>query len=323
MKSSTSPASRSLSSLRNCLFTLILVLGATAPGLAQANDEGVPLDANKPLRNGKVPNTDLSCWMASAANMMAADDWARVPGQDGQALANQIFSDLRSAFGATVGGVYRCRGGFQSQAIAYYNAKYKLDTDEFVDVWNSWNQRRWQGGIQGWDSSPRQLIDNLLNTTTGDPPPNEGPSTEGPDDPIGIGFQSVDRNGNIIWGRGGIAHAVTIWGDANNQLSVTDSDDTQGGMPVDGTQMYQWADNGNSNTDFIYNGKRVRITYISFLADTSLNNRRPDTFNRPLGFGADSENDPTFVPEPSAYATFLAGTFPLGLAWWRRRKRGS
>src|SRR5579864_8721814 len=136
MKNSTSPAPRSLSSLRRCLLTLILVLVATSPGLAQVNDEGIPLDADKPLVNGRIPNTDLSCWMASAANMMAADDWARIAGQDGQPLADQIFNDLRARFGRTSGGIYRCTGGFQSRAIAYYNQRYGLDRDEFVDVWN-------------------------------------------------------------------------------------------------------------------------------------------------------------------------------------------
>jgi hypothetical protein len=298
-----------------CLLILIL------SSVVWAQVEEPPLDANKPVVNGKIPPTDRSCWEASAANMMAADDWVRngIGALDGQALADQIFTDLRKASGIPIrGGGTFYPGGYQNQAITYYNNKYKLDLNEAVDVWSSWNRPSWRYGVPGrgitkWDDSPRTLIDNLLATQTSIPPPEpEGaePLNEGPDDPIGIGFQS-----------GGIAHAVTVWGDANNKLTVTDSDDLdmtkKPATAFSGTQDYSWANKGKSTNQFIYNGKLVTITYVCFLADSSLNNGKPDLFYNP-GFGG-AENDPP-TPELSSGALLLLGMLPVGLAWRRRRK---
>jgi hypothetical protein len=109
------------------------------------------------------------------------------------------------------------------------------------------------------------------------------------------------------------------WQDSliNDGYVAADSDDA-----VLGTQTYQWV-NG-SQSDFLYNGRRVRITYISFLADSRLNGGRPDTFSRYIGFGATAENDPTFttnfVPEPAFYqfGTLLA-LGGIGMLRLRRR----
>jgi hypothetical protein len=207
----------------------ILLLASTP---SWADSINLPtFDANK---LAPIPANDLSCWIASAANMLAADDW------DNNNVSD-LYTKLKSnaAFQNGTG----WRGGFQDQALTYalsgannFQFLPGYDATEQIDIYNSW-RKAWPLA-----DSPRTIITKLLAESTADPA----------DDPVGIAF-----HGNNI------AHAVTAWGykgdaAAPTQLGITDSDDG-----VNGVVYYNWIDGFTLN----YNGRPVTVDYISFLRE--------------------------------------------------------
>jgi hypothetical protein len=186
-------------------------------------------DASKPF---PVPANDGSCWMASAANMMAADGWG-----DAQTILSTLRGnpDWQTHGGDPDPGFI---GGFQHIAINWYNQQFQKDLDEIIinitiDT------------LYPFD--PRTEIDKWLATATATELPGDIYG-EGPDDPVGIGIVGD-----------GIAHAITVWYDntTTNTLTITDSDDGIPG-PVD----LPWV-----NNQLDYYGTIVDVVYISFMAD--------------------------------------------------------
>jgi hypothetical protein len=134
---------------RHCLW-LCLVIALCGTTAAWA--DGI-YDANKPF---PVPANDLSCWMASAADMMAADYWATTVNGNGDVVGdpNSIYAVLKAnpAFQQGTG----WRGGFQDQALTYYDTLTGIDPDESIDVYNSWGMP-WQGVADTNTATPRSL----------------------------------------------------------------------------------------------------------------------------------------------------------------------
>ena len=215
-------------------------------------------DANKPAPGN--PNPDNSCWIASAANMMAADGWGN---------AQSIYNYL--AIPARLDPKF---GGFQADAISYLNnnignSGFHNDPDEIITEIG----RTYAGAVPG----AKGTIDRLLATVTATELPGDQYG-EGPDDPVGLG---IYNDGNPKTGDPKLAHAITVWKDDANGLLVTDSDDA-----ANGTVLLQWV-NG-SDTEINYYGKQAYVGYISFMSDVP----EPSTIIAgalmllPLGLGA-------------------------------------
>jgi len=201
--------------------------------------------------------------------MMAADGWG-----DAQA----IYDYLRTPIGSGGGGLDPTKGGFQAQAIRAMIAnpgEFQSDPDEFLFE---------EGlGYTGAVPNAKALIDNLLSIKTATELPGDVLG-EGPDDPVGLGiYNDGDINGDLK-----LAHAITVWSDGPNGLTVTDSDDS-----TDGTVVLPWLPNGEIN----YHGTHVYVGYVSFMADSP-------------------------VPEPTAVVSIvgMAGIGLIGLVCSRARR---
>ncbi len=272
-------------------FVILGILCVSGAGWAD-----ITYDANKPY---PVARNDLSCWIASAANMLAADGWTVTGGGTGvgnmdapgynEAIetgnaqdAQLIFNMLRGQLGIT-------NGGFQNTALSYSINNTGLytsyDPDETIDVYNSWRMPWNQSAV--WINeglTPRGLIDQLLGTATAD----------GADDPVGIAFHG-----------GKIAHAVTAWSDGAGGLVITDSDDG-----VTGTKTLTWINSYTLN----YYGTAVTVDYMAFLSDGTT----PDTFSDETDF-VDVPDYPSPTPVPIPGAVLLFGPGLAGLAVMRRK----
>ncbi|MDD5297708.1 MAG: hypothetical protein PHU46_12415 [Rhodocyclaceae bacterium] len=150
-------------------------------------------------------------------------------------------------------------GGTQGEAITWYQREYSnVDKDEIILQY---------GGTPGTTiPNARALIDHLLHdTTTATAFPEDQYPEGSPDDPVGIGFWAwkLDDQGNPVRDNQGnpvlLGHAITVWADDANGLTVTDSDDN-----FDGPKLYHWV----NDTQFNYGGTTVTVGYVSFMADT-------------------------------------------------------
>jgi hypothetical protein len=288
------------------------------PGMAWA--DGI-WDAKKPM---PIAANDNSCWIASAANMMAADGWG-----DAQTIYDALRSDNGGPLDWTKGGVqptaitaainFAQNNGTKvplgSGETGYTYKGITTDPDEHILV----DGNQYDKAIDGSKTSTvpgigkataRAEIDALLNTKTATELPGDL-LTEGPDDPVGIGIyqeqaklnptvppDTPDSSDPKAEEAFPFAHAITVWGDSSLGLYVTDSD--QSGPAF----FLPWADSGNSTTDVLYptsdpnNPQDVFIGYISFLADTAS------------------------VPEPTGIIAIVSmcGMGLIGLVW-RRVKR--
>ena len=261
--------------MKNTLRTIAIVSLLTSALICQRASADSIWDANKPF---PVATNDFSCWMASAANMMAADGWFTAQWTTAQQIYDGCLRQ-NSAWQTANGGFI---GGYQSDAISYYNNQTQADLDEIILAYS------WAFGPYARNTNfsstvltPRAMIDSLLATPTATSPPNEAP--EGADDPVGIAFWGNIGTTNV-W-----AHAITVWGDTGDTLKVTDSDDG-----ITATNYLSWANGGNSQTQIIYGGTTVTVGYASFLEE---------------------------VPEPSTLALAGLGLGGLALAAYRRRSK--
>src|ERR1039458_415370 len=185
--------------------------------------------------DAKIPDptdlTDLSCWMAVGANMMAADGWGN---------AQAIYNYLRNTYGGTTNSWMN--GGDPTQAINWVNTHrdgFLNDLDELILANNA-------------STNARQWIDYLLHTNTAtDLPGDQFP--EGPDDPVGILFHYYDTNFNET-----VSHSTRRWRGGTNGLTVTDSSATNGPFTL------TWVDNSH----FTYDGFTATIDGERFMADT-------------------------------------------------------
>jgi hypothetical protein len=255
------------------LFVVLLVSTTAWADLLNAPQ----YDADKP--GPPIPRNDLSCWIASAANMLAADHWDNNNATD-------LYAILKANPAFQVGTGWR--GGFQDQALTYaisaLNALPGYDGAEQVHVWNAFKQP-WPGV-----TSPRSLIDALLAQDTADPA----------DDPVGIGF----------WGPG-IAHAVTAWGftgnaDTATQIAITDSDDVDhpngpGGLVVNGVGLrnLNWLDGFHLDYVDQLTNRHIPVTvgYVSALREPGQPDPIPE-FNIGRGFPPDYF-PPVLLPAPN------------------------
>jgi hypothetical protein len=250
-------------------------------------------DAKKPgATTSTIDANDNSCWMASAANMMAADGWG---------TAQTVYDTLRGDYNNNSNAWKN--GGLQTDAINWVNnhpgtygitpahADGKADSDEIIFD----DGRQYTGTTHDTAAIPnaRAEIHGLLNTKTANDLPSDVLG-EGPDDPVGIGIYAlgdIPATGKNEEGTGYVfAHAVTVWGeDSSLGLQVTDSDQSGGIFSL------PWADNGTSTTDVMYPGYgQVFVGYLSFMADSP-------------------------VPEPTAVVAFVSmcGMGLIGLSWRR------
>lgn len=181
--------------LFTALFSMILLLHSVcwADGTWDASKPN-PADLN-----------DNSCWMATGANMMAADGWGD---------AQSIYNDLRNNLDWT-------KPSSPDVAINWYNNKYKKDPDEYI----------W---VCPYNNSYRGVIDDWLNTKTATELPGDE-FGEGPDDPVGL---QILWNYNPVKGWYDNAHYITAWKDGPGGLDVTNSDDG-----YNGTKTLSWYDN--------------------------------------------------------------------------------
>ncbi|MGA2796041.1 MAG: PEP-CTERM sorting domain-containing protein [Thermoguttaceae bacterium] len=253
---------------------LLLVLLICSVGLADGT-----WDANKPF---PVPDNDNSCWMASAANMMAADGW-----EDYNFIYNNILKnnpDWQTHGGNPDPGY---EGGYQSEAVSYYLTQFPVDPDEIILAY-SWSPC--PNAFRSTTLTPREMIDILLDTPTATETPGDI-YPEGPDDPVGIAF----------WWPSGDAHAITVWEDtAEGTLTITDSDDGDDeANPHNGPRTLHW--DGASQNQIIYNDgipghpdSTVTVGYASFLLD---------------------------VPEPTTSVLFGTAFISLLAYVWRRHTR--
>jgi len=201
-------------------------------------------DANKPgsLTNPQtIATNDNSCWIASAADMMAADGWAGTDPNAAQDIYNYLIVQSNAGLDYT-------KGGLQMQAVRAMMAspgEFISDPDEILFE---------EGlGYVGAVPKARAVIDSLLTTPDASDLPGDTLG-ETPDDPVGLGiYNDGDTNGNLK-----LAHAITVWSDGPNGLTVSDSDDS-----VDGTVVLPWLANGEIN----YHGTAVYVGYISMLQD--------------------------------------------------------
>jgi hypothetical protein len=202
-------------------------------------------DANKPgsqTNPQTIAANDNSCWIASAANMMAADGWAGTDPNGAQNIYNYLIVKANAGLDYT-------KGGFQAQAVRAAIAS----PGEFI---SDPNEVLFEEGLGYTGAVPnaRALIDNLLTTVTASELPGDTYG-EGPDDPVGLGiYNDGDVNGDLK-----LAHAITVWADGPNGLTVTDSDDS-----ANGTVVLPWLANGEIN----YHGTAVYVGYVSMLQDT-------------------------------------------------------
>ncbi len=265
-------------SRRLSMLTAVLLLCA-APAWADLLNNPT-FDANKPF---PVNPRDLSCWIASAANMLAADHW-----DNGD--VNDIFTTLKAYAPFQQPGGWR--GGFQHEALNYalsnaLNFMPGWDPQERVDVWDSW-RRAWPVNVD----APRLLINRLLTDETIEP---NGIDDNRADDPVGIAFHGA-----------GVAHAVTAWGNRDvgrtQQLAITDSDDG-----VTQVQYFTWLDDYTLS----YYGRAVTVDYIAALRDSD----EPDVFMN----GDDGNGAPDLpTPEPATLA-LLALSLPALVAGLRKK----
>lgn len=178
-----------------------------------------PPDSDKPL---PVPANNRSCWMHSAANMLAAAGYG--DGDDETEQAVEIYSEMEAAFGVNNGG--------------------------WTDAAMQW----WLGSSHNtWISNPYSVVTVLGGK--GDFPWGNANAAQDMANELRlrnkVGLFIRWPTGTPSGGAGG--HALTLWGDenptgdalANNpaQLAVTDSD-----TDVDGdVQWYTYDDFTNPN----------------------------------------------------------------------------
>lgn len=223
--------------MKKILRTIAIVSLLTSAFICQRVSADGIWDANKPF---PVPTNDNSCWMASAANMMAADGWG-----DAQGIYNilRLNPDWQTHGGNPDPGFI---GNYQPTAINWYNNVFNMDLDEIILEFST--GRIGRGGAL-FDA--KFQIDTLLDTPTATETPGDY-YPEGPDDPVGF----------AIWGDIGTtnewAHALTAWQDLGAYLMVTDSDD---GLTT--TVDLPWV----NDNQLIYNGNLVTVEYLSFMAD--------------------------------------------------------
>jgi hypothetical protein len=201
-------------------------------------------DANKPgslTSPQTIAPNDNSCWIASAADMMAADGWGGTDPNAAQNIYNYLIVKSNAGLDYT-------KGGFQAQAVRAMIAS----PGEFI---SDPNEILFEEGLGYTGAVPnaRAVIDNLLTTPDASDLPGDILG-ESPDDPVGLGiYNDGDTSGNLS-----LAHAITVWSDGPTGLTVSDSDDT-----ANGTVVLPWLANGEIN----YHGTAVYVGYISMLQD--------------------------------------------------------
>jgi hypothetical protein len=284
---------------RAVLVAVFLILGVLCVGTPSwaVNFLNTPVyDADKPY---PIAPNDLSCWIASAANMLAADGWDNGNVQDiyNKLKANTTAGAWGPAFKVGTG----WRGGFQSQALTYALATFTTmpgyDPTEVIDVYNSW-RAAWSYSL-----TPEALITDLLQQVQPD----------GTRDPVGIGFYGI-----------GIAHAVTAWGErtltnGRVQLAITDSDDRTDSKAYKGVVYVSWLNPYTLN----YYGRIVRVGYVSYLSEAG----EAFTFvvtGTSDGLGSGLPDTPPLpyypsIPVPIPGALLLFGPGLAGLAAIRKR----
>jgi hypothetical protein len=169
-------------------------------------------DADKPINpaTGKLYAGDLSCWLATGANMMAADGWG-----DAQTIYDYYYGNFYCPM------YWGCAATpADALALAQCDPIPGIEMDE--TTWIYFGSGGNANSLMGTFATKPLLnaqaeIDYLLNTY---------------DDPVGI----------RLYNASGLAHYITAWKDLNGTLTVTDSDDS-----VSGPMYYQWNNSWSIN----------------------------------------------------------------------------
>lgn len=195
---------KTISLIQASNILLLVLLSFMAGGCIPYMKMNPPADSDKPT---PISNTDLSCWMHAASNMLAGAGYGT--GTTLQARADNIFSQMSAHYGTADGG--------------------------WIDAALQW----WLGSANNiWTTNPYTVVTVMGNKN----PPDPWTNTSGPKD-MGNYLRTCDLLGistSVPTGGGGIhGHAITGWGDNisgsgtltvnPSQIRLTDSDNDTGG----------------------------------------------------------------------------------------------
>ncbi len=213
------------------IVTLAIIVTGCTPPYMKMNP---PADSDKPL---PVPAGDNSCWLHSAANMLAGAGYGT--GTTLQARADDIFADMNAQYGTA-------NGGFPDAALQWWLAStnniWPNNPYDLVSVIANNGMYPWANA-----NAPRDLGNQLRSCNF-----------------VSIGIRWP--TGNSSGGSGG--HAITDWGDSMYSaattlttnpggLRVTDSDTDRGGD----VQAYTYDTYTNPNPGGVNNGNGWYFNY--------------------------------------------------------------
>lgn len=190
---------------------------------------GLIWDANKPWPISTDP-LDNSCWMATGANMMAADGWGN---------SQDIYNYMRQNYTEPPNNQVWMWTQLGSPDMAFgwiYDNPFtfSVDTDDILLQ----STPNFAGGRPL--NTSRKVIDDIFALGSGDP----------------VGLQ-------LIWPDNGGAHYVTAWSDGLDGLVVTDSDDGDASGPFNGPVTLAW----NGNDVLMYGSLAAEVGYLFYLSE--------------------------------------------------------